>query len=171
MILALSSSSAIASAALFSPEGQLVASGEREAPRAASGALIQLCEPWLQEHALSGIVADVGPGSFTGVKVAVMLAKTWGYLYQIPVGGIAAFDLISRDGVRVIPSRKGEFFVHDGHELTISPHASASEPPIAAHLAATWDRIQWSTALELEPNYIFPPSISQPKRAPGLLTP
>src|SRR5690606_13350855 len=57
--------------------------------------------------------ADVGPGSFTGVKVGVTLAKTWAYAHHKPVAAISAFDLISTDQPAAIPIRRGVIFGRD----------------------------------------------------------
>lgn len=136
--------------------------------------MLDLAAPFLRDSSLTAIVADVGPGSFTGVKVGVVLAKTWGYILGVRVGGVSAFDLIARDGVRVIPSRRDQFFVHDGAALTVTeaaPEGSDQGQPVAAHLAQVLDRVTWSDWQTLVPAYVLPPSISTPKRKPLHLTP
>lgn len=174
MILAISTSSAQASVAVLETSGKLVFQEAVHAPRAASQAVLDLAKPYLRAGELTAVVADVGPGSFTGVKVGVVLAKTWGYTLGLRVGGISAFDLISRDGIRVVPSRRDQFFVHDGTALVIAeeaPPGVAQNPPLAANVVQVMDRIAWSDWQTLVPAYVLPPSISTPKRKPLHLTP
>lgn len=173
MILAVSTTSPLASAAIFTTDGELLDHAERHAPRNASQAIAELATEWLARSDLTGFVADLGPGSFTGTKVGVVLAKTWAWATGLKCGGISSFDLIAPTGLRCVPSRKGEFFVPGpaGIEVVLGWPESAigygdehTEYPRAARLAQVWDRIAWSSALELKPEYALPPSISQPNR-------
>lgn len=46
-------------------------------------------------EALTGVVVDRGPGSFTGVRVGVTCAKTLAYALGIPVAGVLSLDLLA----------------------------------------------------------------------------
>ncbi|HJP83334.1 MAG TPA: tRNA (adenosine(37)-N6)-threonylcarbamoyltransferase complex dimerization subunit type 1 TsaB, partial [Fimbriimonadaceae bacterium] len=108
MIVAFSSSSPIASVALFSESGELLADGERDASMRASEACLAILQDLLKATnrklaETSLIVADLGPGSFTGVKVAVTLAKSLAFALSVQTAGATSFDLISTDQTAVLP--------------------------------------------------------------------
>jgi hypothetical protein len=119
-------------------------------------------------------LADLGPGSFTGVRVGVVLAKTLGYAFGVPVGGADAFDLIDTDNVVALPSRKGEFFVRipgkEPFQTEIAPEGAVGygfeprTPPDAKRFDALLFDIEPRSAIEFMPKYLIEPSISIPKR-------
>jgi tRNA A37 threonylcarbamoyladenosine modification protein TsaB len=120
--------------------------------------------------------ADIGPGSFTGVRVGVILAKTFAYTFDKPVAGASAFDLVSATETVVLPSKKGEYFVrHLGESpelraevaattLGYGPTLQIQTPPHAGNFAAILSVLQPTTADKFVPEYLIPPSISQPKK-------
>lgn len=181
MILAISTSSPYTSAALLNQSGAVLASGIEHAPRSASTSALHLLDSLLNEAqtALSDIdlfVGDVGPGSFTGVKVGVTLAKTWAYAQQKPVAAVSAFDLISPDSPAAIPIRRGVVFGRDGDEVRqledaeISRYVGYAEGcseqvlPDAKRVAALLDRLKPISPFELTAEYHLAPSISQAKK-------
>lgn len=120
--------------------------------------------------------ADLGPGSFTGVKVAVTIAKTMAFAQGVKCIGADSFDLIDPSVVVVMPSKRGEWFVRrpgleparfpeipvelvlgfgPGIEPQIFPHAK-NFSGILANLGSI-------TPEQLIPNYLIEPSISVPK--------
>jgi len=168
------------SVALFDGN-RCVAAARREAPRAASAAVIELLRPLLAQQGvalsdITGFVSDVGPGSFTGVKVGLTMVKMWGYALDKPVAGVSAFDLVHADSDVAIPSKRGEVYlrrvvepgvVHAIHEveLPVEGYSELSEAmtyPDASRIDAS--RLQWVTAIELAAAYVGNPSISQAKR-------
>ncbi len=180
MTLALSTSSPLVSVAVFGDDWRLLAQDETEAPRAASGAVIRmtlgsLTSLGLHLQDVRRIVVDVGPGSFTGVKVGLSITKTWGYALGVPVAGVTSFDLVSASGAVALPSKKGEFFFRDedgavsivpGESLSaaqgygfpggdLRPHAAKADPA----------RRVFADPMALEGFYVAEPSISQAKRA------
>lgn len=149
----------------------------------ASGTCLDLLRNLLDAHQRSlgdatGFVADLGPGSFTGVKVGVTLAKTMAFLGQVPCAGVESFDLIHPKGAAAIPSKRTEFLVRDcaGSLSVVSASdvasgipgygAAYSEPtyPNLAHLAQLVTELDWTEPERLVPRYVLEPSISTPKR-------
>lgn len=185
MILAFSTSSPLVSAAVLSLEGEVLASAESWAPRAASAAALFALEKMLGElniqgQEVDGIVADLGPGSFTGVRVGVTLAKTLGYAWQRKVSGVPAYKLVADIGTVVLPSKRGEWFVFrpgcDPEVCTVLPqepfvgYGHGVEVPVYPHvsrLGGLLGQLQWTTPERLIPHYIHAPSISVPRNPYG----
>lgn len=184
MILAISSSSPWASLALVTEEGGLLAARKSLAPRAASGALLDMLKASLQEldssmRGLTGVVVDLGPGSFTGTRVGVILGKTLGYALGLKVAGVSSFDLISPDETVAFPSKRGEWFIRRSDRLervtelpdeVLVGFGLGSEPetfPEASRVTALLDRLAWQDAVTLRPEYEIEPSISVPKTRMG----
>lgn len=124
--------------------------------------------------------ADIGPGSFTGVRVGVVLAKTYGFVYGRNVMGADSFDLIDPLGVVVLPSKRGEFFVRAPGEPPVRtvelPESSYRgfgeglpnpEPPTAAGFSRLVDRLSEEDPIRFAPRYLIEPSISIPKKLSG----
>jgi tRNA threonylcarbamoyladenosine biosynthesis protein TsaB len=179
VIVAFSTSSPLASVALISPKGEIIWQGEEDAPKRASGACIsmlqQLARTFNLKHA-SLFVADVGPGSFTGVRVGVILAKSFGFAFNRPVAGATAFDLIATERPVALPSKKGEYFVRIVGE---PPHrvdhlvdecigyGPAFPDPTFPHAKGFSNLVSMLEPMAAElfvPEYLVQPSISQPKK-------
>jgi tRNA threonylcarbamoyladenosine biosynthesis protein TsaB len=178
VIFAFSTSSPIVSVAVFSAEGEVLFSAESESRQEASNACLRLLEE-SRLDILQGrlFLADLGPGSFTGTRVGVTLAKTLAWAAKGDCGGATAFDLISVDKTVVFPSRRGEWFVRPpGGEVTRSETLPQSdyigfgpsiENPMYPHakrfasLLIHWSRMAPEA---LVPLYLIDPSISTPKQ-------
>ncbi|QYK59542.1 MAG: hypothetical protein KF884_05510 [Fimbriimonadaceae bacterium] len=176
MTLVVSTSSPWVSVALIGPHG-LTAHGRAEAHRAASGAVVELVQGALDRagarlESIRLFVADVGPGSFSGVKVGVTMVKSWGLALGSPVGGVSAFDLVDPQESVALPVRKGLWLLRTpGQEpVPVAEPPSGARGygwegadgfPDAARAALTMTR-QLSPS-ELVPAYLSEPSISVPK--------
>ncbi len=175
-------SSPVASVALFEGDG-LLEGDYRHAPTGASGAALAILEE--MSVALDEIdlfTADLGPGSFTGVKVGVVLAKTLAYCFKKPTAGFTSFDLIAPDAVAAVPSRKGSCLVRMPGQpplevpaddprlasaLGYGPAFGEQTYPLAENAARLFESINAVDAVELVPNYVLEPSISKPKQPFG----
>jgi hypothetical protein len=182
MIAVFSTSCPWASVALFSTTGELLASHKRLAPRAGGHACCEMLETLLSEveSELSKItlfVADGGPGSFTGCKTAVTLAKTFAFANKTECALVTAFDLIDPAGPAAIPSRKTEALLRlPGEEPSVVPvdqamaakgygHDRSDEVfPLAENAGPLIPSLKRVSAHELLPYYVLEPSISKPKR-------
>ncbi len=151
-------------------DGQVLYSEQREAQMQASQALLEL----LPDMDYDLVVADCGPGSFIGVRVAVALAKSLAWSGGKLCAAVSAFDLISPDGIVAFPSRRGEYFVRSGSGITFAtslPEGAVGNGPDfddpvfpdAARAALIWDRLVTVSPEALLPNYFIEPSISTPK--------
>jgi tRNA threonylcarbamoyl adenosine modification protein YeaZ len=178
----------VASAALFIESGRVLAEGSAEAARNASEKLPELIQLVLKEAGatldeVNGVVADLGPGSFTGVRVGVTFAKVLAYRRKVKCGGVDSFDLID-SGPVAVPNRREQYFLREpGQDIRYidasdladlpgyGPHFATNTYPSAGRAAEVQDRIRWGEPAVLVPNYIAQPKISQPKRSYGLEAP
>lgn len=164
----------------------MIGCDSREAPMKASGTCLALLHELLGAQSLllsqaTGFVADLGPGSFTGVKVGVTLAKSFAYLYSCPCSGVESFDLIQPGGGAAIPSKRHEYLVRSSSgEITIIVESEMSvdipgygaffeQPtyPDCARLADQFTSLAWVRPEVLVPRYYLEPSISTPKKPLG----
>jgi tRNA A37 threonylcarbamoyladenosine modification protein TsaB len=125
--------------------------------------------------------ADIGPGSFTGTRVGVILAKTLAFAIDAPVAGATAFDLISPNATVAFPSKRGEYFVRVPGEApfrttSLTEHSiqgfgfgNQDRFPNAAHFDVLVNKLERQTAEAFLPEYLIEPSISIPNKpyAPG----
>lgn len=178
MIFAVSTSSPFVSVAVFSTEGEILFSGELESRQEASNTCLQLLEQSGLD-VLQGtlFLADLGPGSFTGTRVGVTLAKTLAWAANGECAGALAFDLISVDKTVVFPSRRGEWFVRPpGGEVTrneslpecdylgFGPSIDDPVYPHAKRFASLLVHLDRMAPEALVPVYLIDPSISLPKQ-------
>lgn len=185
MTVGFSTSSPWASVAVIATNGDLLWHGSKLAPQAASGACLKLLDQMLAETGLTLeaarlFAADIGPGSFTGVRVGVTLAKTFGFLYGCSVAGASSFDLISVDRVVALPSKKAEFFVRHvgaralrcgelplGDYVGYGPGIEPQSFPDAQYFKRVIDALEPEDPFAFAPAYLIEPSISIPKRPYG----
>lgn len=186
MIVALTTSSPQAGVALFEPEGDiwtLVAARSQIAERNASEVVLSLLDELgsRPEH-WTAIVVDAGPGSFTGVKVGMTMAKLWAHQLSIPLGLVSSFDCLADVGQpAMVALKKSEVLVREanGEFLTMSNEELAGcgaiprgytrdgqyqTYPIVERVGQIRDLVVWADPLLALPEYGRPPSISQPRR-------
>jgi len=168
--LLISTSSPFVSVALFE-DASLRGFLSEEAPMRASGTALRLLEEVLAgigKEAIEVWAADLGPGSFTGVKVGVTLAKTLAYALGKKAAGFSSFDLIDA-GAAAVRSRKGMYLVRDDEGVEELPEdhprvvAANRSYPSAAN--GSFASLVVFGPEELMPNYVLEPSISKPKQA------
>jgi hypothetical protein len=148
---------------------------------AAGGACLKLLEALFKQTGKTladaeAFVADVGPGSFTGIRVGLTLAKMMAFVRSKPVAGVLSFDLVDPKGAVAIPCGKGRFQVRavgDEPELVrgeppdgamgYGPSFEEQAFPHASKVAGLVEGLKWQSAFELLPAYLAEPSISTPK--------
>lgn len=167
--------------ALLTDHGFVIEASSMPANMAASGACLTMLQSLLQRHGRSAteatlFAADLGPGSFTGVKVGVTLAKTWAFAFGVPVTGAESFDLVDPSGTVVIPSKRGEFFVRrvglapirtselpDESFTGFGPGIEHAVYPTAESFAVLLPNLPRLRPEELMPHHLLEPSISRPR--------
>lgn len=184
MIVAFSTSSPVCEVALILPDR--VESRSALAGQRASATALQFLRELLDEAQVDPTqielwAADTGPGSFTGTRVGVVLAKTFAWTYSKLCLGVEAFDLIQPAGTVTLPNKKGEVFVRDENGVYLCPEPpegaigfgpSISEP-VYPSFARNPELVRQQVGVspfEFLPAYRVEPSISTPKRSYGLGT-
>jgi tRNA threonylcarbamoyladenosine biosynthesis protein TsaB len=187
VIVAFSTSSPQASVFLWERDGSDSWLKAEIAPQAASGACIRMLSEGLaymgrELKDAELFLADLGPGSFTGTRVGVTLAKTLAYAVGAKVGGASAFDLVEREMTVVLPSKRDEHFVRDpggepyrSRELPRTPYdgyyyglgESERTYPVASEFQYFLDGIVPMEPERLVPAYLVEPAISAPKKPYG----
>ncbi|MCH7902977.1 MAG: tRNA (adenosine(37)-N6)-threonylcarbamoyltransferase complex dimerization subunit type 1 TsaB [Armatimonadetes bacterium] len=185
MIAVISTSSPRVSVALISDSGAVVSSGTDPAKRQASEVAIRLLNEQLDQAQLSlkdvaAYAPDVGPGSFTGVRVGVTLCKMLAYAFDRQIVPVTAFDLISPAEPVAIHCKRDEYFLRipqsqptittDKPESCVGYGGDLGEQllPDAANFARVMESLQEINPALVVPLYIAEPSISTPKRDMGL---
>jgi len=183
VILVISTSSPLVSVAVVNAAGAVQGEAGALANGRASESVLGLAEQVLTTldlgwDALEGVVADVGPGGFTGTRVGVTVAKTLAWAQGWSVGAIGAHDLIAREAVVAVPVRRDRWRVRlvDGTEADAEAwpegargygHVGSPEYPHAHRISDVWERVRWVAPEALVPAYGVAPSISLPKRPYG----
>lgn len=168
MTAAFSTSGPRASVALID-EGRVLYAGDEVAQGRAGEACLRLFEEGVRSlgirlEAIQIFAADLGPGSFTGVRVGIVLAKTLAWQRGALCAGADAFDLVAPDRTVALPSRKGEWFVRvpgQAPERTQEPPVEVGVPLASGFARLTLEPV---SPYALVPAYLLEPSISKPKR-------
>ncbi len=182
MIFAFSTSSPIASVAIFTEEGVLLFSGDRPSEMKASEVCLSLvAESGFDPKQGTIFLADIGPGSFTGTRVGVTIAKTFAFVAGGKCAGANAFDLISPTATVVLPSKKGEWFIREVGSIAIRDTSLPTEEfvgfgpgipeqthPLAKRFVALIPSLSLISPEEFVPAYLMEPSISIQKKNLGL---
>lgn len=123
-LLLISTSARAQLVALQSPGGLLERTGvwRRGEPRT----LLRTIDELLAEAAataadLTGIVCDVGPGSFTGIRFGLSTARTLAWALKVPTFAASSLEVMLHEAaldpsssIALLPSRRGILYVQGG---------------------------------------------------------
>lgn len=106
LLLALDTSTPVARVALLAPDGAIVAEGTRAAERHAT-VLLPLVDQVLraagtEAAALAALACGRGPGSFTGLRVGLALAKGLALPFDTPVVLVSSLEALAQDLAAVV---------------------------------------------------------------------
>jgi len=117
MILAIDCSTAACTAALLDADGELLAERHEEISRGHAERLVPMIADLLADTVPSEILVGVGPGSFTGLRVAIAAAHGMAIGWSAPLSGVDSLALVAAGapgdgpvGVAMIGGH-GEWFV------------------------------------------------------------
>ena len=132
-MLAFDTSTPCARVAVLAPEGDCLATAEKVAARHSSN-LLRLCDEVLRATGvtvsdLAAIACGAGPGSFTGLRVGLAVAKGLALADQIPLVLVSSLDALAADLAEVSswePSKGSQ---------TLRPPTSSPTPRASLGLA------------------------------------
>lgn len=124
-------------------EGRLLAERNITAERNHSVHLITaieevLAEAGISKSELAGIAAGVGPGSYTGIRIAVTTAKTLAWSMGLPVAGISSLSAVGLGGWATGTGQPPEAFAAQAGLAGRDDAAAASEQAAAGRAPAEW---------------------------------
>ncbi len=143
MILAFDTSTPACTVALFAADGHVFAAHDEIIGRGHAERLVPSIAELLGGHLPSQILVGVGPGSFTGIRIAIAAAHGLAIGWDVPVRGMSSLALLAAtapgDGpvAAAIAGGHGELFVQ---QFVRAPHFKARSemlnlPPDAASKA------------------------------------
>lgn len=127
MILAFDTSSSACTAALFDGAGACIASRDEMIGRGHSERLVPMLDEMLEGRRPDSILVGIGPGSFTGIRVAVAAAHGLAIGWRAHISGMSSLALIAVSGGREGPvaaavlGGHGEIFVREFDGATGQP--------------------------------------------------
>jgi tRNA threonylcarbamoyl adenosine modification protein YeaZ len=141
MILAIDTSTANCSAAIFADDGALIDARDEVIGRGHAERLMPMVEELLGGKAPAQILIGCGPGSFTGLRVGLAAAHGMAIGWNVPLAGMSSLALLAAgapgDGpvAAAMTGGHGELFVQAfdspplaraGELLNLPPQAAAS---------------------------------------------
>src|SRR5881398_653658 len=126
MLLAFDTSSAACTAALFDG-GRCIARKDELIGRGHSERLVPMIAELLEGRAATAILVGVGPGSFTGIRVAIAAAHGLAIGWEVELAGISSLALLAAgaeangDVAAAVLGGHGELFVQQFEAATLGP--------------------------------------------------
>jgi tRNA threonylcarbamoyl adenosine modification protein YeaZ len=145
MILAFDTSSAACTAVLFDADGGCVAQRDEIIGRGHAERLVPMIAELLDGRTPTRILVGVGPGSFTGIRVAIAAAHGLAIGWNAELSGMNSLALLAAgagsDGpvAAAIAGGHGELFVQSFDGATLEPTSELynAAPAAASRLAPT----------------------------------
>ena len=138
MILAFDTSTPTCTVALFAADGSLFASRDEVIGRGHAERLVPLIAEMLDGHLPSHLLVGVGPGSFTGLRIAIAAAHGLAIGWDVPVHGLSSLALLAAsapgDGpvAAALAGGHGELFVQQFRRAPFRPAGDMLNLPPAA---------------------------------------
>src|SRR5947209_20616983 len=156
MILAFDTPSAACTAALFDGAGACVARRDEQIGRGHSERLVPMLAELLEGRAANRIVVGVGPGSFTGIRVAIAAAHGLAIGWDAELLGMSSLALLAAGAegegevAAAVIGGHGELFVQQFDAATLEPISSLRNlDPSSAAAATTAPLVVGSGARQL----------------------
>ena len=143
MILALDTSTAACTAALFDGTGTCIARKDEILGRGHAERLVPMIAELLGGQSADSILVGVGPGSFTGIRVAIAAAHGLAIGWDAPVAGMSSLALLAAAGdadgkvAAAMLGGHGELFVQQFDGRSLEPAGELLNAPPSAAAEAT----------------------------------
>jgi tRNA threonylcarbamoyl adenosine modification protein YeaZ len=140
MILAIDTSTAACTAALFDSAGALLAQRDELIGRGHSERLVPMIAELMAGRTARAILVGVGPGSFTGIRVGIAAAQGLAIGWDAKLGGMSSLALLAAGApgdaavAAAMQGGHGELFVQQFEQSPLAP--STALLSLAAQLAA-----------------------------------
>ena len=172
MLLAFDTSSAACTAALFDGSGKCVARADEIIGRGHAERLVPMIAELMDGRSATQLLVGVGPGSFTGIRVAIAAAHGLAIGWGAKLEGMSSLALLAAgaggghgDTAAAVLGGHGELFVQQFDSATLEPTSQLinAAPHEAGRLAsaelivgsgakALVEERGWGEALELWPS-------------------
>jgi len=143
MLLAFDTSSAACTVALFDDAGACVASRDELIGRGHAERLVPMIAELMARRRADRILVGVGPGSFTGIRVALAAAHGLAIGWNSKLEGLSSLALIAANGVPAVgdvavavSGGHGELFIQQFDGSTLDPSSNLHNLPPAEAAAA-----------------------------------
>ena len=126
MLLAFDTSSAACTVALFDSAGACIASVDEVIGRGHAERLVPMIAEVLQDRRVGRILVGVGPGSFTGIRVAIAAAHGLAIGWGAAIAGMSSLALLASrtrgtgEIAAAVTGGHGELFVQQFDAATLS---------------------------------------------------
>lgn len=143
LILALDSSTANCTAALFGADGTLLDARDELIGRGHAERLVPMIEELLAGRRATNILVGVGPGSFTGLRVALAAAHGMAIGWSAELFGLPSLALLAASApgngpvAAAMTGGHGELFVQSFERLPFAETSDAVNVPPAVAAATT----------------------------------
>ena len=153
MILAIDTSTAACSAALFQRDGACIAHKDELIGRGHSERLVPMLDEMLDGRRADRIIVGVGPGSFTGIRVGIAAAQGLAIAWDCELHGMSSIALLaagaqcSEPVAAAVEGGHGELFVQQFDGSPIRPQGELFNlPPSEAATVVDADLVIGSAA-------------------------
>jgi tRNA threonylcarbamoyl adenosine modification protein YeaZ len=143
MILAFDTSSAACTAALFDGSGRCIAAMDEVIGRGHAERLVPMIAELMDGHSADRIIVGVGPGSFTGIRVAIAAAHGLAIGWGAELQGMSSLALLAAgaategDVAAAVLGGHGELFVQQFDAASVQPNSDLTNLSPAAAAAVT----------------------------------
>lgn len=144
VILAIDTSTAACSAALFDADGACIARRDELIGRGHSERLVPMLDELLEGRRADRILVGVGPGSFTGIRVGIAAAQGMAIGWGCEVRGMSSLALLAASAANdvevaaAVDGGHGELFVQQfGRDLKPKSDILNLSPADAAQVVST----------------------------------
>ena len=198
MILAFDTSAAHCTAAVVQ-NGKLLAHAHEDMAKGQAERILVLCEELLAQAGtawggLDAIGVGIGPGNFTGIRIAVSAARGLALGLGVPAVGVSAFDALAlgQDGpcACAVDARRGQVYLqgfdipalatsglYDSADLPpfdgplIGESGAAPRYPVAHAIALITQRRYTTETARPAPLYLKPPDAAPARDAAPVILP
>jgi tRNA threonylcarbamoyl adenosine modification protein YeaZ len=156
MILAIDTSTAACTAALFDSAGNCVAQRDELIGRGHSERLVPMLDELLDGRTAQRILVGVGPGSFTGIRVGIAAAQGLAIGWDAKLSGMSSLALLAAGATGTAPlavairGGHGELFVQQFERAPLTPSTPLLNlPPDEAATAISAEQVAGPGAADL----------------------